>query len=78
MAKNAKPIAELRNWRRCPYRNAYIGEVYGHPRFQDGTRLKTSKTTQYNHAEGTVETLNTIYKLTNKADSCSESELVYE
>lgn len=74
----SKPIVELRNWVRCNYRNSYIGEVYGHPRFKDGTRVKTSKTTQYHHAEGTVETLNTIYKLMNPQETPAESELVYE
>lgn len=60
----SKPTVRIENWRIAD--NSLIGDAYGHPRFKDGTPVRTSTIMEIPMMpeEGnTVETMNTLYKL---------------
>ena len=64
--ENSKPKVELRDWVYDAYRSAFIGKVYGHPFFEDGHTVRTTKAKYFTHKENEIETLNTIYVLGSK------------
>lgn len=72
--EKSKPVAELRRWKACLYRKYFIGDVYGHPLFLDGTRIRTSRILWRNKEEGWAETLNTVYMLGDKLEEAPESK----
>lgn len=66
--KHIKQRAELRDW--CIKGDCAYGNVYGHPRFEDGTPVITSSIVRCETKDDVViiETRNTIYtcKLYNR------------
>lgn len=61
MAGAIKQTAQLKNWHE--YCGHIYGEVYGHPRFEDGTRVITSSIVSQRETDTAIiiETRNTIY-----------------
>lgn len=55
----SKPRVKLENW--IDHEVQLGGDVYGHPRFPDGTFVRTSRVVE--RRDGEVETLNTVYEL---------------
>ena len=60
-----KPNAILKNWSIDELCNIAYGDVYGHPRFDDGSYIHTSTIISIDREQKNiiVETLNTIYTL---------------
>jgi hypothetical protein len=56
--KNAVIAAEPHN----PQKFRLRGDVYGHPNFQDGEMVETSRILKLDFVNNTAETKNTIYK----------------
>lgn len=64
----SKPEVRIENWK--IFDNQLIGDVFGHPRFEDGTAVRTSSILEVPMLpeEGdTVETRNTFYRLGKEA-----------
>ena len=62
-----KQTARLRNWVHCT--NYLVGDVSGHPLFQDGDRIVTSRLIDFRPDLGVAETLNTVYILRDTEDN---------
>lgn len=67
-------VARIENWSICdtsndpfmaPERRAkrLQGNVYGHPSFEDGHPITTSRIVEHDYPSKTVMTVNTVYKL---------------
>ena len=61
-----KQTARLRNWVHCT--SYLVGDVSGHPLFQDGDRIVTSRLIDFRPDLGIAETLNTVYILRDTED----------
>jgi hypothetical protein len=61
-----KQAAKLMNWTYRTWRAQLCGNVYDHPRFDDGTYIYTSHVLDLNRELGIAETLNTVYILVGK------------
>lgn len=59
----AKQQARLENWSR--FGEQLVGEVYGHPRFEDGEVVRTSRVLKMD--DKVAETMNTDYTLGEQA-----------
>lgn len=57
----------LENW--TLFADHLNGNVYGHPRFEDGHPVITSMVMEINEEEGWAKTMNTDYKLGKKFGS---------
>jgi hypothetical protein len=66
-AKKAKRKAVLKNWRVRTGSNGIwpvlTGDVYGHPKFQDGEAVVTSPVLRLDIPGGMAETMHTVYLL---------------
>lgn len=70
--------ARLENWSLeespiDPERRVLWGNVYGHPRFEDGTLVRTSRVVEANVEERWAKTLNTDYTLGISFDEAVEA-----
>lgn len=66
MKKELKKVCRLENWYMNMERRTLRGVVYDHPRFEDGSCIHTSSIMHLSSTE--CETVNTVYKLSNKME----------
>lgn len=63
-----KPTVLIRNWQFVYNGTRLFGDVVKHPLLGDANCVTTSRIVAKNESLGTVETVNTIYKLEERAD----------
>ncbi len=67
--ESTKPIVTLKRWGKVGTEdsNFLVGQAYGHPRFEDGTLIRSSRVIDDRGME--VETVNSIYLLEGKNEA---------
>jgi hypothetical protein len=68
-----KKTARLENWYRI--QGILIGQVYGHPAFEDGKAICTSTIMKFGEDGTSAETVNTVYNLGKKLEGIRNESL---